>query len=319
MEREYYSHFLEEAKDSDLIISDHAWYQLVSVISLLKEGSSARSAIVLQENNLKSVYSLKYMIKLRGFNVPTLLKYFRNLYGNMIFKKYSKDLDFLLGVSKASIDEFKERGLVRKDALWKVLKPANAFDRELLIYSTLDKEDYAVFFARLIPEKGIFELPVIWKRVRDKIPYAKLVVMVKFLNEKVKGKFLSMTKDGIEYRGYLPRGELIKTVAKAKLFVYPTHFDAFPLAVLESLALKTPVVAYGIPTVVEIFGKLKAVKLVKEFDVSDMSNKVVEFYNLKDYEYLFDEEYKSFIDIHSSWEKVAEAEYNALKEFLEIK
>jgi len=50
-----------------------------------------------------------------------------------------------------------------------------------------------------------------------------------------------------------------------------------------------------------------------------MANKVVEFYNLKEYDNLFDEEYKSFIDLHSSWEKVAEAEYNALKEFLEMK
>jgi len=319
MEREYYSNFVEEAKTSDVIFSDHTSYSLVSAISLLKEKSNVKSVTVLQESGLKSVYNLRTMIRLRGFNALTLLKYFRNLYGNMIFKKYSKDLDFLLGVSKASIDEFKELGLVRKETPWKVLKPANAFERELLSYSTLDKDDYSVFFARLIPEKGIFELPRIWKRVRERIPDAKLVVVGKFYNEKVKRKFLQMAKDvGIEYRGYLPREELIKTVAKARLFVYPTHFDAFSLTVLESLALKTPVVTYDIPAIREIFGKIKAVKFVKEFDVSDMANKIVEVYNLKEYDDLFDEEYKSFIGFYSSWEKVTEAEYNALKELLEI-
>ena len=60
-------------------------------------------------------------------------------------------------------------------------------------------------------------------------------------------------------------------------------------------------------------------KFVKEFDVNGMANKVVEFYNLNEYDNLFDEEYKLFIDFYSSWEKVAEAEYNTLKVFLERK
>jgi len=319
IERDYYSNFIEEAKNSDIIVSDHAWYSLVGTLSLLKEKSNTNTALVLQESNLKSVSDLRTMIKLRGFNTLTLLKYLRNLNGNMIFKKYSKDVDFLLGISNASIDEFRERGLVRKDTPSVVLKPANAFEKELLNHTSSNKEDYAIFFARLIPEKGLFELPKIWEKVREKDPNAKLVVVGKFLNDELKRKFMSMTKDGIEYRGYLPREELINTVAKARVFVYPTHFDAFPLAVLESLALKTPVITYGIPTVAEIFGKLKAVKMVKEFNVNDMANKVNEFYNLEDYKSLFDEEYKSFIDLYSSWENVAEAEYNVLNKFLEKK
>jgi len=190
----------------------------------------------------------------------------------------------------------------------------------LLNYSSLDKEDYAIFFARLIPEKGIFELPRIWRKVRERIPSAKLVVVGKFYNEKVKKNFLTASKDsGIEYTGYLSRGDLINTIAKARLFVYPTHFDALPLAVLESLALKTPVVTYDIPTVVEIFGKLKAVKFVKEFDINSMANNVADVYSMRDYHSLFDEEYNSFINFYSSWESVAEAEYNALKDFINSK
>lgn len=324
IEREYFSNFVEEAKDSDVVFSDYGYYFTVSAMSLLKEKSGVKNALLLQDANLKAIRSLRMMIKLRGFDFLTLLRYFRNLYADSIFRRYSKSIDFLLGVSKASIDDFREMKLVRKDTPWKVLKPSNAFEKELLNYSSSEKEDYAVFFARLVPEKGIFELPKIWKRVRDKIPNARLVVVGKFYNEKVKRKFMQMTKDvGIEYIGYLPRyspkGELLKTVAKAKALVYPTFIDAFSLTVLESLALKTPVVTYDIPAIREIFGKLKAVKLVKEFDVNAMANKIVEFYNLKDYDSLFDEDYKSFIEFYSSWEKVADAEYNALKEFLETK
>jgi len=67
------------------------------------------------------------MIKLRGFNALTLLKYFRNSYGNILFKKYSKDIDFLLGVSKASVDEFKEMGLVRQGNSMEGFKTSKRF------------------------------------------------------------------------------------------------------------------------------------------------------------------------------------------------
>ncbi|MBP1358324.1 MAG: glycosyltransferase family 4 protein, partial [Sulfolobus sp.] len=194
----------------------------------------------------------------------------------------------------------------------------NAFDEILLKYSTLDKEDYAVFFARLIPEKGLFEIPKIWSKVREKLPNARLVVLGRFLNEKYKRRFLSLINGlGIEYKGFVSREELLKTVAKAKVVLNPTHFDAFSLTTLESLALKTPVVSYDIPAIKEIFGNQKAIKLVREFDVEGMAEKTVEVLREKDYSDWFDEEYEEFINLHKSWEKVADAEYNALKEFLD--
>jgi len=319
IEREYFSNFVEEVKDSDLVFSDFPYYFIVSAMSLLKEKTNVKNVLLLQAGNFKAVRSLRMIIKLRGFDALTLPRYFRNLYTDSIFRKYSKNVDFLLGVSKASIDDFMEMKLVKRETPWKVLKPANAFEKELLSYSSLEKEDYAVFFARLVPEKGIFELPRIWKKVREKVPKARLLVVGKFYNEKVKGKFLSMSKDsGIEYRGFLARADLIKTVARARVFVYPTHYDHFSLAVLESLALKTAVVTYDIPAIVEIFGKLKAVKFVKEFDINAMADSVVNVYNMSEYDSLFDEEYNSFINFYSSWENVAEAEYNALKDFINL-
>jgi len=316
-ERVYFSNFVEEVKETDVVFSDFPYYFIVGAMSLLKEKTGVKNVLLLQAGNFKAVRSLRWIIKLRGFEALTLLRYFRNLLSDSIFRKYSKNIDFLLGVSKASIDDFMEMKLVRKDTSWKVLRPANAFEKELLDYSSLEKDDYAVFFARLIPEKGVLELPKIWKKVREKNPKARLVVVGKFYNEKVKSKFLSMSKDtSIEYRGFLPRDELLKTVARARAFVYPTHYDHFSLATLESLVLKTPVATYDIPAIVEIFGNLKAVKLVKEFDINSMANTVTELYNMSDYGSLFDEEHKSFINFYSSWEKVAEAEYNALKDFI---
>lgn len=318
IETDYYSNFIDKVKDADIVFTDFAYYFILRAMSSLKEKTKVKNVALIQAGNLKVVRSLRLISKIRGLDYLSLLRYLRDKYTDSVFRKYSKDLDLLLGVSKASIDDFMENKLVRKGTPWKVLKPANAFDESLLKYSTLDKEDYAVFFARLIPEKGLFELPKIWSKVREKLPNAKLVVLGKFFNEKYKRRFLSLIKGlGIEYKGFVSREELLKTVAKAKVVLNPTHYDHFSLTTLESLALKTPVVSYDIQAIKEIFGNQKAIKLVREFDVEGMAEKTVEVLREKDYSDWFDEEYEDFINLYKSWEKVADAEYNALKEFLD--
>jgi len=58
--------------------------------------------------------------------------------------------------------------------------------------------------------------------------------------------------------------------------LYPSHFDAFPYAVCESLHVGTPVVAYKIPALEIYYGKTEGVRLVDEGDgrsVGKRSNK----------------------------------------------
>ncbi|BAB65898.1 glycosyltransferase family 4 protein [Sulfurisphaera tokodaii] len=131
-----------------------------------------------------------------------------------------------------------------------------------------------VFFARLIPEKGIFDLIKIWKEVKKELNNTKLVICGKFYNKNIENKFLSMKSDDVIYVGFLPIEELYNTVAKARVFIYPTHFDSFSLVMLESLATRTPVVAYGLPAIAEIYGNLNAVRLVKEFDIKNTAKEV---------------------------------------------
>ncbi len=55
------------------------------------------------------------------------------------------------------------------------------------------------------------------------------------------------------YKGFLEPEELYGFVKAAKVLVYPSRHDAFPLVVLETLACGTPVVAYGIPAITSNF------------------------------------------------------------------
>jgi len=112
----------------------------------------------------------------------------------------------------------------------------------------------AFYFARLVPQKGVLDIPYIWKRVVKKYPEAKLGIAGAFGDESVKRQFFALLKRfGIEknvvYYGYLPERELYGLVKASKLVVYPSYLDAFPLVVLESLASCRPVVAYDIPAI----------------------------------------------------------------------
>jgi len=58
--------------------------------------------------------------------------------------------------------------------------------------------------------------------------------------------------------------------------LYPSHVDAFPYAVLESLYLGTPVVAYRIPAIEIYYGKTPGVELVEEWDLETLAVKTVD-------------------------------------------
>jgi len=65
-------------------------------------------------------------------------------------------------------------------------------------------------------------------------------------------------------------------VAKAKLMLYPSHVDSFSYAVLESLYLNTPVVAYKIPAIEIYYGGLPGVELVEEWDLEALTVKAID-------------------------------------------
>ncbi len=79
----------------------------------------------------------------------------------------------------------------------------------------------------------------------------------------------------VEYLGYVDRNNHIKIISKARTLIYPSHKDAFPLIVLESLALGTTVVAYDIPAIKSTYSGIKAVLTVSEYDINAMAYKII--------------------------------------------
>ncbi len=246
----------------------------------------------------------KHFLGLKGWVYDSMMYFFYKA-DKWAFLRAMRD-GVLRGIASVSPSAFYYSGLDKVSGKYgvktKVYKPGNAFDKDILFKyrKTRNKSDFAVFYARLVPQKGLYELPKIVRELST-----KLVVCGKLYNESDK-KFLEVK--GIEYKGYLPYDELYRTVANAKVLIYPSHQDGFSLVVLDALALGTTVVAYDIPAIRFVYGGLKPVKIVREYDVKGMAavaNKVKEM-NEQDYEDEHnDEKVRQFLDLHSKWENVA--------------
>lgn len=205
------------------------------------------------------------------------------------------------------------------------LRPGNAFETNILRFrNTSSKKSYAVYYARLIPEKGVLEIPLIWFLVSRFRP-TRLVVAGRFFDSKTRSVLEKLLKifeleDYVDYAGFVQNKEdLYRLVANAKVLVYPSHSDGFSLVVLEALILGTSVVAYDIPALSDIYGSLPPVKLVPEGDIRSAAVNTIKIldediddYN-KEHE---DPRVKQFIELHNGWEKVAIAEISLFDKIL---
>jgi len=82
-------------------------------------------------------------------------------------------------------------------------------------------------------------------------------------------------EDKVVFTGFVPREERLRIVREAKLMLYPSHVDAYPYAVVESL-LGTPIVAYDIPAIDIYFRDLEGVRVVRELDVEAMTDEAID-------------------------------------------
>jgi glycosyltransferase involved in cell wall biosynthesis len=121
----------------------------------------------------------------------------------------------------------------------------------------------AIFFARLVPEKGLFDLPIIWKLVTMKFPDAKLAVAgegeQRFIEKFRELVYRENLIKKIIFLGMLNETELIRAVKSSFLTLYPSLFDTASLTVLESLACGVPVVAYDISAIRHNYRKCGAI------------------------------------------------------------
>ena len=169
------------------------------------------------------------------------------------------------------------------------------------------KKDQIIFVARHSYVKGTFDLKPIMDIVFKNMS-SKLVLVGGFehrseevLFKKIMNVYLRSGQ--IVYRGFVNDEELYNEIARSKLMIYPSHADTFSITVLQSLSLKTPVIAYDIAGL-RIYKGLQAVHLVEEFNYSAMASEVLKLLKTENTSSLFSKEEEEFIEKHT-WNRVA--------------
>ena len=200
-----------------------------------------------------------------------------------VLRKY----DIVLGVSRAVAAEMGNEWLNKVICL----DPGVSLDEEDLEAmvnirkGTRERGNHIVFGGRVAADKGLVEALIVFKSISKSFSGLKLVITGRmtpkiYLRVKRICRKLSI-EDKVVFTGFIPREKRFEIVAKARLTLYPSHVDAFPYAVLESLHLGTPVIAYKIPAIEIYYGKSPGVELVEEMNLEALAVKTMDLLEKK--------------------------------------
>jgi len=310
----YIDRYCKNLPDVDLVYSHHENLDCVLLAYFLAHSLKKPFIIYLQGVpyvSLKDDLFSRDFSRLRSLvNIPQIIG--MNLAARMIYSKTVKSPHFrgFLANSTVPLTRFRLESTPHA-----ILRPPVAIDPVLTRYRC-KKADYAVCVSRISIEKGVLDLPAIWSNVVKINPDARLFV---FGNpSKLSKTILDMAeKQGISRNlllmGYQPPHELFTAVSRARVMVFPSQKmkDAYPIALIESLALGTPVVTYDIEPYVSMFSGIDAVRNVAFRDFEAMGKEICKWMDAGEDEYqqvFQSHRLNEFLALHSSWERVAVSE-----------
>ncbi len=114
-----------------------------------------------------------------------------------------------------------------------------------------------IFLGRLHPQKGLFDLVRIWKRVCEKRPGSRLGVIgggSDWWFGKLKQEIATAGLTGqVDLLGFRQGEDKVRLLKAAGVFLMPSHYESFGQVAVEAMASGLPVVAYDLPIYREIF------------------------------------------------------------------
>ncbi len=162
-----------------------------------------------------------------------------------------------------------------------------------------------VFVGRISKEKGVFDMVNAWRRIVDIKNDARLLVIgsgpdIHAVRHIVKKFDLERN---VFVKGRCPDKEMYPLVKASKVFVFPSLFEGWGLAIAEALSCGLPVVCYDIPALREVFGKCSSVFLVPTRNIKKLAATILEVLTMSETRELTDAS-KTYVK-HFNWEEVA--------------
>ena len=107
------------------------------------------------------------------------------------------------------------------------------------------------------PNKGLFDIIPIWKKVNELRPGTRLVVMGGMSGEGDVIKEVNKLGLPISFfkpeEGFLPASQYYAKIKEARILFAPSHEEGWGIAVCEAMAAGLPVVAYDLPAYKKIY------------------------------------------------------------------
>ncbi|WP_281228113.1 glycosyltransferase family 4 protein [Flavobacterium aquiphilum] len=114
------------------------------------------------------------------------------------------------------------------------------------------KEKTVLYFGSLIRKKGLLELPLIFNKVIENNPNAKLILIGQDVPDVISGNpstwqmmqqlFSEKAIQNVAYLGSVPYSEIKEKIQQARVCVFPSFAEAFPVSWLEAMAMEKPIV-----------------------------------------------------------------------------
>lgn len=147
------------------------------------------------------------------------------------------------------------------------------------------EEGLILYIGTIIRKKGVFELPAIFNKVREKYPKAKLVLIGSDSNdirtgasstwELVRANFNPEDLTGVYYLGKMPYQEVKEYIKKAHLCVFPTYAETLGMVTIESMAMKKPVVNSNFGWANELINNGESGYLVHPSNHQEYADKII--------------------------------------------
>jgi glycosyltransferase involved in cell wall biosynthesis len=126
-------------------------------------------------------------------------------------------------------------------------------------------------------------------------------------------------KDKVTFAGLIPRVEVFRQLAEASLFVSASSREGMPIAVLEAMACKCPVILSDIPPHREISQRLEFIPLIKPHNIEGLAQTIKKIIEMPDCQRIeLGEKCRKLAEKRFSLEAMHEGYNNVYREVIKI-
>lgn len=197
-------------------------------------------------------------------------KYYRNK------KIYIKQIDKIITPSKFYKEKLEEDGIKSE----KIEALHNFIDID--DYNVkIEDEGYALYYGRIIKEKGVLNLIKAFKNIKNHVLYiAGDGPDIEKVKEYIKENRL---EERIKLLGFLNSDEVKEYVRKARFIVVPSvWYENCPYSVLETLAMGKPIIGSNLGGVPELVKDNENGLIYKYNDIKELEDKMQELFDNKE-------------------------------------